>query len=306
VVSDSPGVTVDVGAATLMHRAPVPYPDSARSKGVQGAVVLELTFDGSGSVADARVLSGPDELRKAALQSALQWHFAREAAGAKRQVTISFALSGTPEPEALAVRVPDMPRAAGAGERKRTVKSIRVLGTSDQVRDELLAGLPVRIGNVVGNDEISAAFRYVRQFDEHLNVSILPASADEVNILVVAPSPNATPRAEAAIGVATTNSEIDGQRIKVGGNVQSSKLIRQIRPVYPADAKAARIQGVVKLSAVIAKDGTIKQLEVISGHPLFIAPTLEAVRQWVYETTLLNGSPVEVQTQIDVNYTLSQ
>jgi protein TonB len=62
----------------------------------------------------------------------------------------------------------------------------------------------------------------------------------------------------------------------------------------------------VKLNATIAKDGTIQHLEVISGHPLLVQSALDAVRQWVYQPTLLNGQPVEVQTEIDVNYTLSQ
>jgi len=96
------------------------------------------------------------------------------------------------------------------------------------------------------------------------------------------------------------------QRIKVGGNVQSAKLMRQPRPNYPPLAKQARISGVVKLSAVISKDGSIKELQVISGHPLLVPSALEAVKQWVYQPTLLNGEPVEVQTQIDVNFTLSQ
>jgi protein TonB len=96
------------------------------------------------------------------------------------------------------------------------------------------------------------------------------------------------------------------QRIKVGGNVQSAKLVRQPRPVYPPLAKQARISGVVRLSAIISKDGTIQHLEVISGHPLLVPSALEAVKQWVYQPTLLNGEPVEVQTQIDVNFTLSQ
>lgn len=96
------------------------------------------------------------------------------------------------------------------------------------------------------------------------------------------------------------------QRIKVGGNVQSAKLVRQPRPVYPPLAKQARISGVVRLSAIISKDGTIQHLEVISGHPLLVPAALEAVKQWVYQPTLLNGEPVEVQTQIDVNFTLSQ
>jgi periplasmic protein TonB len=96
------------------------------------------------------------------------------------------------------------------------------------------------------------------------------------------------------------------QRIRVGGNVQQAKLVRQPKPVYPPLAKQARIQGVVHLQAIISKDGTIQKLEVIGGHPLLIPAALEAVKQWVYQPTLLNGEPVEVITQIDVNFTLSQ
>jgi protein TonB len=96
------------------------------------------------------------------------------------------------------------------------------------------------------------------------------------------------------------------QRIRVGGNVQQAKLVRQPRPVYPALAKQARISGVVKLNAIIGKDGTIQNLTVASGHPLLIPAALEAVKQWVYQPTLLNGEPVEVVTQIDVNFTLNQ
>ena len=62
----------------------------------------------------------------------------------------------------------------------------------------------------------------------------------------------------------------------------------------------------VKLNAIIGRDGTIQNLTVVSGHPLLVPSALEAVKQWVYAPTLLNGEPVEVVTQIDVNFTLSQ
>ena len=114
-----------------------------------------------------------------------------------------------------------------------------------------------------------------------------------------APPPPPPPKKEEA-------KPVTPQRIKVGGNVQSARLVRQPRPVYPPLAKQARISGVVKLGAIISKDGTIQHLEVISGHPLLVPAALEAVKQWVYQPTLLNGEPVEVQTQIDVNFTLSQ
>jgi protein TonB len=96
------------------------------------------------------------------------------------------------------------------------------------------------------------------------------------------------------------------QRIRVGGNVQQAKLVKQPRPIYPPLAKQARIQGVVRLNAIIGKDGTIQNLTVATGHPLLVPSALEAVKQWVYQPTLLNGEPVEVVTQIDVNFTLSQ
>ncbi len=96
------------------------------------------------------------------------------------------------------------------------------------------------------------------------------------------------------------------QRIRVGGNVQQAKLVRQIKPQYPPLAKQARIQGVVKFTAIIAKDGTISNLQLVQGHPLLVPAAQEAVKQWIYHPTLLNGEPVEVITQIDVNFTLSQ
>ncbi|MCC6861655.1 MAG: energy transducer TonB [Bryobacterales bacterium] len=96
------------------------------------------------------------------------------------------------------------------------------------------------------------------------------------------------------------------QRIRVGGNVQQARLVRQPRPVYPPLAKQARIQGTVRFTAIIATNGTIQSLQVVSGHPLLVPSAMEAVKQWVYQPTLLNGEPVEVVTQIDVNFTLSQ
>ncbi len=93
--------------------------------------------------------------------------------------------------------------------------------------------------------------------------------------------------------------------IRVGGQVQAARLILQVKPEYPPLAKLARVQGTVRLEAVIASDGTIKDLKVVQGHPLLVKAALEAVSRWRYQPTLLNGEPVEVLTEIDVNFTLS-
>ena len=95
------------------------------------------------------------------------------------------------------------------------------------------------------------------------------------------------------------------KRIRVGGQVEAAKLIYKPTPEYPPLAKMARIQGTVRLEAIIAKDGTIQDLKVLSGHPLLVKSALDAVKQWRYQPTLLNGEPVEVVTEIDVNFTLA-
>jgi TonB family protein len=95
------------------------------------------------------------------------------------------------------------------------------------------------------------------------------------------------------------------RQIRVGGNIQALKLIAQPAPVYPDMARQARIQGVVRYNAVIGRDGRIVNLTLVSGHPLLVPAATDAVRQWLYQPTLLNGEPVEVVTQIDVNFTLS-
>jgi periplasmic protein TonB len=94
------------------------------------------------------------------------------------------------------------------------------------------------------------------------------------------------------------------QRIRVGGNVAAAKLVRQVTPLYPPIAKTAHISGTVILHAVIAKDGTIQNLDYVSGPPLLMKNAMDAVRQWRYSPTLLNGEPVEVDTTISVVFTL--
>jgi TonB family protein len=100
--SYSTGVKVDMAGAAILHRAGVEYPPAAIEKRIEGTVVVEATLDASGNVGDARVQSGPPELRKAALQSVLQWHFVPEAAGSTRVVSLDFHLPAPGEQIAVA------------------------------------------------------------------------------------------------------------------------------------------------------------------------------------------------------------
>ncbi|MBZ5727645.1 MAG: TonB family protein [Acidobacteriia bacterium] len=114
------------------------------------------------------------------------------------------------------------------------------------------------------------------------------------------PPPPPPPPASAPAGQAAEAP----MRIRVGSNVEQANLVSQVPPVYPELAKQARIQGTVSLSAVIGKDGRVAELKVLKGHPLMIQAAMDAVRQWVYRPTLLNGAPVEVATTIEVTFTL--
>ncbi|HEX7960856.1 MAG TPA: energy transducer TonB [Terriglobales bacterium] len=89
-------------------------------------------------------------------------------------------------------------------------------------------------------------------------------------------------------------------------HLDEGRLLQKVQPTYPVMAKQLRVQGDVVLTALIAKDGSIEGLKVLSGHPLLIRAALDAVSQWRYKPYILNGSPVEVETRIEVAFRLEQ
>ena len=93
-------------------------------------------------------------------------------------------------------------------------------------------------------------------------------------------------------------------KLRVSSGVAAGMLVHSVKPQYPALAVQARIQGTVVLQAVIGKDGTIQELRLVSGHPILAPAAIEAVKQWRYRPYLLNSEPVEVDTQINVNFML--
>jgi protein TonB len=95
------------------------------------------------------------------------------------------------------------------------------------------------------------------------------------------------------------------QRVRVSAGVTSGLLVKRIQPNYPPLARQARIQGTVVLHAVISKEGAIENLTLVSGHPMLAPAAIDAVKQWRYKPYLLNGEPVEVDTEVQVNFTLA-
>ena len=335
VVADGPGVAVELGGSSVLHRTGVMYPPAALKGHVQGIVTVEATLDNTGNVVDARVISGPQELRRAALQSVLQWHFAMDNATLTRRVNINFTTppeSNEPTPGGVvggviggvvggvpggvvggvvgstAVTRPTGPPSVAG----KMFTGYTVAGLSDQAKSDLLSRLPIHQGDILADDSFDRITKAVHEYDEHLTVGRMINRGGDVGVMIVAPGADMRAMRDTigAMSLPAPSSQASSdpnvpKRITIGGNVQQAKLVMQPRPVYPPLAKQARISGVVHLQAIIGADGAVKNLTVISGHPLLIPAALEAVSQWVYQKTLLNGQPVEVQTQIDVNFTLA-
>ena len=93
-------------------------------------------------------------------------------------------------------------------------------------------------------------------------------------------------------------------RVRVGGNVQAANFVKKVEPVYPEDARKARVSGLVRFTVIVNRDGTIRNIQLVSGHPLLVDAAKDAVAQWVYRPTSLDGHPVEVITTVDVNFVL--
>lgn len=112
------------------------------------------------------------------------------------------------------------------------------------------------------------------------------------------PPPPPPPKAEAP--KPTTPS-----RIRIGGQVEAAKLVHEVQPQYPELAKETRTGGLVRLKAIIGTNGRVEDLSLLSGQPLLVPAAMNAVKQWEYRPTYLNGRPVEVLTEVDVNFQLS-
>jgi len=95
-----------------------------------------------------------------------------------------------------------------------------------------------------------------------------------------------------------------GPFLRVSGNVEKANLLHWSSPIYPLDAKADHLNGTVVLREIVAKDGTVRGVFYFSGPELLAAPAMDAVRQWTYKPTKLNGVPVEVDTCVDIIFSL--
>lgn len=200
--------------------------------------------------------------------------------------------------DASSARVPN----ASVVVRNMETRKLEIVRTND-TGEFSFANLPAGVYTL---EVMKAGFQLWRQE----NMSLSAASAQNVSVLlnlgrvqetlnVVGTSTSAVPAAAAADPV---------RRIKVGGGVQAAKVVKLVRPAYPQHLKEAGIEGAVLLEGVIGRDGATINLQPLNTqvHPDFVQVATEAVSQWRWEPTYLNGEPVEIVTQINVNFTLAK
>src|SRR5262249_28285722 len=229
---DAAGVTVDLGGGAVLHRTGVMYPEAPLKAHVQGVVTVEATLDSSGNVIDAHVMSGPQELRRAALQSVLQWHFAMDSGSTTRRVNINFTTPQETAPAAaptgvlggIISSVPSSGPAPMPVPRKgtgtpslagKTLSGYVVNGLSDQARADLLSRLPVHQGDTLAEDSFDLIAKAVRDYDEHLTVGRMFNSTGEVRIMIAAPGANYNMSFSAP--ALPPSSDPNVKRITIGG-----------------------------------------------------------------------------------------
>lgn len=125
-----------------------------------------------------------------------------------------------------------------------------------------------------------------------------PGLAKNDQIAVVLPGTNlAAPPAIAPLPAPAAPS-------KIGGQIQQAEVVSRVNPEYPLAARQSRLQGSVVVSAIVATDGRIKSVKAVSGPPMLQNSAMAAVKQWIYKPALLNGSPVESETRVELKFTL--
>jgi len=240
--ADSKPAPVRIGGtfeqAALVHMVKPVYPKEAKEAGISGTVVVKGVVAKDGSVQQVEYVSGPEELKQAAIDAVKQWQY---------------------KPAKLAGKPASV---------DTTISLVFTLNKSDDRKAP--SDAPATDG-----DSKSAASQ-----------AGLPDAVDGKG-----PAPPPPPQ-----NIPT--------RIRVGGNVQAASLVHQVYPVYPTYAKSQHITGTVVLHVIVARDGSVQTVEFVSGPDELKNSAMDAVKQWRYRPTLLNGQPVEVDTTVQVIFSI--
>ena len=321
----------------VVNRAPLFYPADALQRRVEGQVVVELSFNAKGEVVDSRVLSGREELRLAGMQTALQGKYEIDSERTL-QVIVDFKLPAAGQRGAVPTPVGQPPVTRSGGGRQAAAAprpSLTITPDSpvvpvsgnvvNRTPGARLAAMPgVRItainsangasaialtdadgeyqfsGLQPGSYTLSADFPSFRTMSVN---SVRGSDGMQVRFnFSLEPEALPSPQASQGLPFPVANAGATPQRVRVGANVAAANLVKQVKPEYPPDAKAAGVSGTVILEVNINTGGKIEGLRTISGDPALANAAMEAVRQWEYKPIMLNNQPVDVFTTVQVTF----
>ena len=313
----APQIEVNDFGAHLKCSVKIEYLGAAVPKGLHGTVVAETDLDADRSMTAVRILSGPEGLRKTVIDWMRSCQFAHDVPVGKRQIRVAFWLPGErmsccdPPPAGEAGMI-----AGQATESGPAAKRIRVSGAAQALKlISTVAPIPrfesVRISGIVGLRAIIGQDGIVQSLSPLSGPPLLISAAGDAAMqwlyqpTVIDGEPvEVDTTIDVRFPPLSDESGETPPRIHAGNLTSGGQLIVYVKPVYPPEAKQAGILGTVEFSALIGKDGHVRDLKVVRGHPLLIRPALDAVKQWVYKPTMLNGEPLEVRTTILVPFTL--
>jgi TonB family protein len=324
----------------LSRKVPPVYPPLARQARIQGTVVLKVVITKSGDIGTLRLVSGHPVLAPAAIEAVKQWKYRPylsngEPVEVTTNVQINFSLAGNP-PTGVVGDTPGVPAeiiGEGTGGLPRVSETV-MRGQRTQKIDPVYPStalqtgiqgfvlLNVRIdkdGNVADVTLVSghpllvqAAMDAVKQWK--YQPYLLNGAPMEVETAVHlrfdlsgggnVMEPEAVMTELAPAISADTSGPALHKRVRISQGVAAALVADQVQAEYPPEAREQHIQGNVLLQVIIGKEGNVENVQLISGHPLLAPAAIDAVKQWKYRPYLLNGEPVEVQTQVLVNFTL--
>ncbi len=187
----------------------------------------------------------------------------------------------------------------------RVILKVRINKSGDVVNLQLVSGHPILAPaaiEAVKQWKYQPYLLYGDPIEAETNVTVNFTLPDKPPVEgVVGDMPGGVPEGEKG-GLAPQPA--GPGRVRVPSSVEQGLVITKVPPQYPPEAKDAHIQGVVLMNVIVDKEGTVSNIQLISGHPLLAPAAIDAVKQWKYKPYLLNETPVEVETQVHVNFTL--
>jgi TonB family protein len=316
LVHDAPGVTVDTGGIPLRHRSAISYPSDALAQGIEGTVVAEILPDWHGIAEGVHVLSGPVQLARHVIRSVSTWHYIEHVGSTKpRRVSIAFSLAGAKHPtpsggaldRPLADNTTDLFRSVTARSRRFVLGKISVVGLTERGAGEVMRHFEeyrIREGVEIPFETLYSLPALPTRVDEHLHTYLLlDGSHISATITPVTSQPGDW-RERPALKTERVPPGEEPLSVNVSAADQARRLIFKVPPEYPWEAKDRYIQGAVRVQIMVGKDGRVT-MATASGPSLHLSSAAEeAVKQWIYSPTVINGYPVEVITEAWLDFFL--